>query len=228
MANKPTPLDALIGKAVGIVQQLERMDQKKKLTFGAFLDDAISLAGTTREKVEKLGVDLDTKPGMDPARAFVSKLVRVFREPNYPRCPRDSGKVLNCYGSSEAFQALTSLGATVGEAMAVAVLRVHKKFGDDAFGAIKNLNKYVKEYTTHRERIAAIYGEMKDVVSGADLAWSQEGLFQDEIARGLGRTTFKRAPAIGPHHGDWPRELVAACAKAPKTKRETLPKTKAA
>ena len=58
MASKPTPLDALIGKAVGIVQQLERMDQKKKLTFGAFLDDAISLAGTTREKVEKLGIDL--------------------------------------------------------------------------------------------------------------------------------------------------------------------------
>lgn len=222
MAGK-SKLDELIAEAAGIVQQLERLGQNRKLTASAFLDEAITLADTTREDVEKLALDLDTKPGLDPARAFVSKLVRVFRESTYPRCPRDPGKVLNCYGSDAAFQALTSLGATVAQAMAVAVMRVHQKFGNDVFGMIADWDRYEKETTDLRDRLAGIYEEMKDAVSGADLDTSQEGLFQDEIARGLSRTRFRKAPGIGPHHGDWPRELVQAVATASKKpKRERM------
>lgn len=224
--NKPTELDELIAEGVGVVQQLERLGQNRKLTASAFLAEAIEFADTTREEVEKLGVDLETKLGTDYANAFVSKLVRVFRESNYPRCPNDPGSVLNCYGSNEAFQQLTSLGATVAQAIALAVMRVHQKFGDDAFGVTKNWDKYVKEYTNLRYRLAGIYEEMKGAVCGLDLDTNTEGLFQEEIARGLCRTSFRKAPGIGPHQGDWPRELVAACANAPKKaankKRERL------
>lgn len=228
-ARKITKLDTLVDEASGIVQQLEQTDQNRKLTAEAFFAEAIALANTNRKEVEKLDVDLETKLGTDYANAFVSKMVRVFREGNYPRCPRDPGSVLNCYGTNEAAIELTSLGASVAHAIAVAIMRVHKKFGDDAFGVIENWGTYEKEDTKLRDRLAGIYEEMKDAVCGLDLDTSQDGLLPDEIARGLCRTSFKREPGIGPHQGDWPRELVAACANAPKkAKREHLQKKKAA
>ena len=226
---KFSALGELVDEAATVVQKLQKLDQNRKLTYAAFLAEAINLADTTREGVDKLDADLDSKFGMDSARSFVAKLVRVFREPLYPRCPTNTGKVLNAYGSSEAFPELTGIGATVAMAMAVAVLRVHRKYGDEAFGVIENWDTYEKESTDLRDRIATIYEQMREVVSGKDLIIdvSEDRLFPDERKRGLAHVSFNLARDINLSENEWPQQLVAdavANAPAPKVKREKLTK----
>ena len=127
---------------------------------------------------------------------------------------------------------LTGLGATVAEAIAVAVIRLHKKFGDDAFGNIKNWDTYERESNDLRDRLAEIYEVMQVAFSGEDLDMTNEGLFQDERARGLCKVSFKRAPGISPSMGDWPTQIIADAMappfRSPKRERAKLRAEKAA
>ena len=231
MSRKATKLDTLIDEAVVIVQKLEGLDHDRKLTYPAFLKEAIAVAETTIEKVNKLNNELEQRPGTLHAQQFVSKLVKVFREPNYPRCPSNPGRVLNAYGSNEAFQELTGIGATVAQAMAVAIIRVHERFGDEAFGIIKNWNAYDKEYTTHRDRLSTLHEEMRSACTNADLAFddTHPAVLPSERARGLCRVSFKRAAGISPSMGDWPQQIIAdAVANVPKSKPKRERITRAA
>ena len=229
-----TPLDKLIDSAVDCRRKLRHLEAGKKLTFKAFYKEALQLAGCDAATIEQLGQDVKEKSGTRHLQMFISKLVRVLREPNFPRCPRDPGKLLNVYGSNEAFQELTSLGFTVAQAIALAVFEVHKRFGNDAFGVIQDWPRYDVETASLRERIGTFADEMKTAVSGADLdiATDPSVLLPDERARGLARVSFRRGTGITLSDDGWPDRLIedaesaipAEPPKAPGAKIKPKPK----
>ena len=229
-----TPLDQLIDSAVDCRRKLRHLEAGRKLTFKAFYKEALELAGCDAATIEQLAEDIANKPGTRHVQMFISKLVRVFREPTYPRCTRDPGKVLNVYGSNEAFQELTSLGATVAQAIALAVFQVHERFGNDAFGVIQDWVKYDVETASLRERISTFADEMKIAVSGADLHIETDPsvLLPDERKRGLARVSFRRGTGITLSDDGWPNRLIedaesaipADPPKAPGAKAKPKPK----
>ncbi len=104
--------------------------------------------------------------------------------------------------------------STLPEAMALAVMRLHQRFGDEPFGSIKNWDRHEKETTTLRDRLAVIHEEMLTAYSGADIIidTSTTAVTAEEKGRGLCRISFRLAEGLSPQMGDWPRELVAAVA----------------
>ena len=229
-----TPLDQLVDSAVDCRRKLRHLEAGKKLTFKAFYAESLKLAKCDETRIKQLAEDIQNKPGTRYLQMFISKLVRVLREPNYPRCPRDPGKVLNVYGSNEAFQELTSLGATVAQAIALAVFTVHERFGNDSFGVIQDWTRYDLETASLRERISTFADEMKIAVSGADLhiATDASVLLADERKRGLARVSFRRGTGITLSDDGWPLRLIedaeaaipADPPKAPGAKAKPKPK----
>lgn len=229
-----TPLDQLIDRAVDCRRKLRHLEAGKKLTFKAFYAEALELAGCDAARIKKLAEDIQNKPGTRHLQMFISKLVRVLREPNFPRCPRDPTKVINVYGSNEAFQELVALNATVAEAIALAVFQVHARFGNDAFGVIQDWPKYDVETARLRERIGTFADEMKIVVSGADMLIETDRsvLLPEERKRGLARVSFRRGTGICLSDDGWPLRLIedaesaipAAPPKAPGAKDKPISK----
>jgi len=221
-----TKLDLLVDRAIEVRRKLRRLEEGRKLTYESFLKEALAVAGCTKKEVQQLGEDLKTRPGTRHATALVRKLVKVLREPNYPRCPTDAAKVNRCYGSQEAVIELNNLGATLAMVLPFAVMEIKKRFGEDAFGEITDWSTHEKEATTLRGRLAKIAEEMKPVVCGLDLDFSTETLLPDERKRGLCRVSFRRSPSTVLSDEGWPERLIAdAEAAVPEPKpRAPLPK----
>ena len=229
-----TPLDQLIDMAVDCRRKLRHLEAGKKLTYKSFFNESLELAGCDAARIKQLGQAVKDNSGTRYLQMFISKMVRVLREPNYPRCPRDPTKVLNVYGSNEAFQELTSLGFTVPEAIALAVFTVHARFGNDAFGVIQDWTRYDVETASLRERIGTFADEMKTAVSGADLHIETDPavLLPNERARGLARVSFRRGTGITLSDDGWPLRLIedaeaaipADPPKAPGAKAKPKPK----
>ena len=135
---------------------------------------------------------------------------------------------MRTFGSEELAAQAAQHGLKSGELQALAVKATADRFGPLTFGPVVDRREHEKKTEESQKRLDAIYAQMREVVCGADLTWSQEGLFQEEIRRGLSRASFKRLPDLGPNHGEWPKELVVALATAPKPKRERISKPKAA
>ena len=230
MANKPTTnLDSLIAEAVDLVVELERLNGNRKLSFAAFLAEALKTAGCDEERIEAVELTVNEKHGTDHIKAYLRRYAKALSSPNYPSPLNDPSRPCRIFGSDELSGEMGQHQILAGELQALAVKIAHARFGDSVFGTVENRAEHAKQTTELRGRLNTIYGQMRSDVSGTDLETSQEGLMPDEIARGLCRTSFKRAPSIGPHQGDWPRELVLAVAnKQTKPTRERLADKKAA
>ena len=231
-ATAQTALDKILDEAVAVRRKLRRLEENRKLTFPAFLAEALELADSTHQEIKDLDEKIKTHPGTHEAQAFLRRLVAALRESTYPRCPSDPGKILNCYGSDGAAIELSNLGATISQAVAVAVMVVHRRWGDDAFGVIENWQKFETDTENLQSRLDHLADKMRAVVCGDDLDFdtSKASLLPSEIARGLCRVSFRRAPAISHSGEDWPRLLIedaeravpALIPKAPKKKRIRL------
>ena len=221
-----TKLDGLIDQATELRRNLRRLEEGRKLTFSAFMKEALIVANCSEKQVEQFGEDLKTRSGTRHATALVRKLVKVLREPNYPRCPDDPAKVNRCYGSQEAVIELNNLGANLAMVLPLAVMEIKKRFGEEAFGVVENWSVHEKEALDLRRRITEIGEDMKSVVCGLDLDFDTTTLLPDERKRGLARVSFRRAPGIVLSDGGWPARLIEDCEKAipaPKP-RAPLPK----
>jgi len=226
MVEKPSRLDTLVDEAVTLHRQLEKLEDNPKLSYKAFLAESLQIAHCDVKRIDEVEQILADRPGADSIRRFVRKLAYEFREPRYVRPFPDVSKAGRIYGSEELAGEMAQHGIKVGELQCVAIRSTKARFGDEVFGPVESLHEHSKKTTESRIRRAAIFEQMREVVCGADLTWSQEGLFSEEVARGLCKVCFKRFPDIGPHMGDWPTALVQAIGNAPKTKlkRERIKK----
>ena len=225
MNSNRTVLDKLIDRAVITRRKLRKLEEGRKLTFEAFLEEALEIADCDEATIKKLGSDLDSRTGTQRANAFVRKMVAVLREPRYPRCPRDPARCLKIYGEDGAFIELQGLNATVAQAVALAVMLVKERFGDDAFGVIESWPQYEQETSRLRDQTADLAGKMKNAVSGQDLEFSTDDLNSEERKKGLVRCTFRRAPGLVLSDQGWPDRLISDCeapVPVPKKKRERL------
>lgn len=223
-----TKLDNLIDRAIELRRLLRHLEEGRKLTYTAFMKEALAVANCAEKEIEQLGEDLKTRSGTRHANGLLRKLTKVLREPNYPCCPDDAAKVNRCYGSQEAVIELNNLGATLAMVIPLAVLEIKKRFGEEAFGVVENWSVHEKEALDLRRRITEIGEDMQSVVCGLDLNFDTETLLPDERKRGLARVSFRRAPGIVLSDGGWPARLIEDCEKAipaPKpraTKRQRL------
>lgn len=207
-----TPLDTLINSALGSRRKLRQLEEGRKLTYSAFLQEALELADCDQETIEQLGHALEGHTSStQQANTFIRKLVATLREPNYPRCPRDPARCLRVYGNDGAFVELQGLGSTVSQAIALSVMQIKKRFGDEAFGEIEDWSEYEKETKALQNKITGISEKMPDVVSGLDLEFNFDDLNAEEKRKGLTRVTFRRAPGVVLADGGWPLRLVEDC-----------------
>ena len=225
MASK---LDALIAEAVGLTRELENLNADRKLSFKAFFAEALHIADCDEKRLAEVKKIVYERHGTEHLQAFVRRYSKALSEPNFPRPLEDPSRATRIYGSDELLPQAAQHQILAGELQALAVKVCQDRF-PASFGPVVDRAEHEKKTTGSRQRLGILYNEMQEAYSGVDLITSQQGLFQEEIARGLCRVTFKQAPAIGPHHGDWPRELVAAAATPAKSpKRERLAGTRAA
>ena len=223
-----TPLDKLIDSAVDCRRKLRHLEAGRKLTYPSFFKESLKLAGCDAATIEQLGQDVKEKSGTRHLQQFISKMVRVFREPNFPRCPKDPSRMLRIYGSLEAAQEIQELGAKVSQVIALAIFTLHVRHGNDAFGVIQDWTKYEVETASLRERLGTFADEMKIAVSGADLhiATDPSVLLPDERARGLARVSFRRGTGITLSDDGWPNRLIEDAESAIPSKPPNAPGAK--
>lgn len=230
MAGK-TKLDELVERAADLLVELSELDSDRKLSYQGFLKMALTIAECDEKRIAVVKKLVYEKPGTEAIQVFVRRVSKLFSQAVYTQPFLDPGRPARIYGSEELAGQLGQHQITVGEVQALCVMVAFQRFGEMAFGPVENQEHHERRSAMIRETLHGLYEKMKDAVSGLDLDTTTGGLFQDEIARGLSRTTFKRLPSLSPNHGDWPRELVAAVANAPrkqKRERERLRRMKAA
>ena len=230
MADKATRLDSLIAEAVALILELQQLEGSRKLSFKSFFAEALKIAECDAKRITEVKTIVYERHGTEHIQAFVRRYSKMISESAYPQPVLDPSRPCRIYGSDELLGQMGQFTILAGELQALAVKIAHERFGDSVFGTVENRAEHEKQTTSLRGRLNTIYGQMRSDVSGADLETSQQDLLPDEIARGLCRTSFKRAPSVGPHQGDWPRELVLAVAANKQTKptRERLANAKAA
>ena len=233
MGNKTTKLDGLLEQAVRAQRDLSKLEGTHKLSFAGFQREASVIAGCDVGRIEQLERDLNERPGVDAAQAFVRRLSREFAEPRFPRPHPNAGKLSRIFGSEQADSQLAQLRATVAEAQVVAIRMTHKKHGDAVFGTVEDWRKHEEQTARLRETLQTLYAEMRTAYTGADVVIdvSYPAVTPSERGRGLCRLSFRQAEGISPATPDWPQQIIAdAVANAPKKKpkREHLANAKAA
>ena len=219
--RKPTKLDALVDEAADLVRQLEQLDGSRKLSYKAFLKESLRIGDCTEKRIAVVRKVVYERHGTEHIQAFLRRFSKAISEPNYPRPFPDPSRPTRIFGSEDLMGQMGQFTILAGELQALAVLIAFERFGDQAFGKIEKWEPHQQQTTELRAKLNAIYGQMREVVCGLDLIFdtSRESLMEDEIARGLCRASFKRAPAIGPHQGDWPQALVRSVAAETPKKR---------
>ena len=223
MAEKPSRLDSLIDEAVLVHNLLETLNADRKLTYDSFLAEALDIADIQWERLDEVERIVAEKDGTEEIQRFVRSYAMKLREPNFPSPPRDPSRPMRIFGSEELPAQAAQHGLRSGELQCLAIKVTADRFGPETFGPVVDRRDHEKKTAELRERLASLYEEMRAVMCGADLDLTTDGLFAEEVKRGLCKASFKRSPGIGPHMGDWPRELVTALA-LPAPKRERIKK----
>ena len=221
MGNKTTKLDGLLEQAVRAQRDLSKLEGTHKLSFAGFQREASVIAGCDVGRIEQLERDLNERPGVDAAQAFVRRLSREFAEPRFPRPHPDAGKLSRIFGSEQADSQLAQLRATVAEAQVVAIRMTHKKHGDAVFGTVEDWRKHEEQTAKLRETLQTLYAEMRTAYTGADVVIdvSYPAVTPSERGRGLCRLSFRQAEGISPAMPAWPQKLTLDAVANPSRKR---------
>ena len=226
MAAK-TKLDELVEQGVELTRELELLDADRKLSYVAFLKEALAIAGITEKRIGEVQKILAVKPGTDSIRRFVRRLAMEFRETRFPRPFDDPSKAARIYGSPELGDEMAQQSIKVGEIQCVAVLACKERFGKEVFGGVTDWRGHQKKTLEARQRLDLIYEQMPNAQTGEDVTYTDAypAVLPSEKKGGLCKVTFNKWPSLSPSMGDWRRLMILeATANPPKSKRQRLTK----
>ena len=224
MATK-SKLDTLITEAVGVTRDLENLDSDRVLTYEAYMHEALHIADCDEKRIAVVKKIVFEKHGTEHIQSYLRRYAKTLTGRHYPYPAEDPSRTLRIYGSEELLGQMGQHQILAGELQALAIRVCQERYGEAAFGNVTDRAKHHKQTTEARSRLKDIHEEMREVVSGADLLYSDSypAVLPSQKEAGLCRVSFKRAPDLSPSMGDWPTQIISAASfKSPKCERAKL------
>lgn len=208
-----TALDKLIDEGAMLVQGLQDLDHKPKLTGSAFIREAAKIAGVSVHKtaaidrrIARVQRRIAKAHGGDATRALVRTLARKFRGDNFPIPNPDAIRMVRLFGWDEAPAEITALGLTPSDIQLVAAAEAVRRW-PEAFGRVTDWEHRTANVAHIRERLGPLYSEMRSAWHTSDILFDLD-ITQNERDRGLVRLHFRRAPGVFLVADDWPEAVV--------------------
>ena len=161
MVDKPTKLDILVDEAATLYRRLTKLEDNLKLSYEAFLAESLEIAGCDQKRLDEVEKIVNERDGTEEIQVYIRRYSKALREPNFPSPPRDPSRPMRIFGSEELAAQAAQHGLKSGELQCLAVKVTADRFGPLTFGPVEDRLEHEKQTTESRNRLTAIYAEMR-------------------------------------------------------------------